>query len=207
MKKAPIGLQEEWKTNLGLSPGHPQFGDIKTTLAEVEIFNSLTEDELFQLEQIVHLRVYRPQEIIVRQGDPGVGMFIIHSGTADIMLTVPSATVKVRKEGNTFAEIENEGLIQLARLSEFQFFGEMSLLDGDRRAATVIAIEPTYVVGFFRADLIELISRSPKLGFKIIFRLSQLMNLRLQESLKEFRNDQGTLRALKGELRKGGDGY
>ena len=185
MEKAARGLKEEWSIDLDLSRG--QVDDIETILAGVEMFKSLAEDELLQVERIVHPRTYHRQEVIVRQGDPGVGMYIIQSGSADVLL-----------------EVEDGGVIPLARLGERQFFGEMSLLDGAPRAASVVAVERTLVIGFFRADLMDLIARSPQLGFKIVFRLSQLMNARLRETLQEFRDAQQTLRALEG-VREGGD--
>ena len=131
----------------------------------------------------MHLRTYLPNEVIVRQGAPGVGMYIIQTGTADVLLEVSEGEV-----------------IKLVTLGERQFFGEMSLLDGAARAASVAARERTRIIGFFRADLMDLVSQSPRLGLKIIYRLTQLMADRLGETLQEYRNVQQELLTLKDEV-------
>ncbi len=87
-------------------------------------------------------------------------------------------------------------VVHLATLGDGQFFGEMSLLGGAPRAASVTAIERSYIIGFFQADLMDLISHSPRLGFKIVYQISQLMNERLRDTLQEFRGVQRTLREL-----------
>ena len=177
MEKIAKQLAEEWGPNRSVS--REDSVDRREVLARVKIFEILTGEELLQIERIVHRRVYRPREVVVRQGNPGVGMYIIQSGSVNVQL-----------------EAEEERVIHLATLGDGQFFGEMSLLDGAPRAASVTAIERSYIIGFFRADLMDLIYHSPRLGFKIVYQISQLMNQRLGDTLQEFRSVQRTLREL-----------
>ena len=179
-------VDEEWDADLGLA--HQRTQDIRGILSVIEIFSALTQDELRQVGWIVHLRSYLPNEVIVEQGAPGVGMYIIQSGSADVILEVAEGEV-----------------IKLATLGERQFFGEMSLLDGAPRAASVVAVERTRVIGFFRADLMDLIERHPRLGLKIVLQLSRLMGQRLRETLNDFRAVQQTLRMLQAKEPKGSE--
>jgi CRP/FNR family cyclic AMP-dependent transcriptional regulator len=88
----------------------------------------------------------------------------------------------------------------LATLGPGRIFGEMSLLDGEPRAASVVSTARSHVLGFFKADLMDLTAHSPSLGFKIIYRLGQLMQERLIETLGEYRNiEQSTRRDLRRE--------
>jgi CRP-like cAMP-binding protein len=167
---------EEWGEVLGLP--YKRTDDLVEILSGVKIFDILSDEELRQVERIVHRRTYHPQEVIVRQGDPGVGMYIIQSGSANVLL----------KAGE-------DRTIRLATLGPGQFFGEMSLLDGAPRAASVVSVERSLLIGFFQADLMDLIDSWPRLGFKIVLRISQLMNGRLRETLAEYRGVRRDLRS------------
>ena len=183
MLRQPDG---EWGNVVDLS--HQEADDLLDVLAGVKIFETLTGEELRRIERIVHRRVYLPEEVVVHQGNPGLGMYIIQSGSADVLL-----------------EAEDGRMIRLATLGDGQFFGEMSLLDGAPRAASVVTVEKSRIIGFFRADLMDLIAHSPRLGFKIVLRISQLMSERLGETLQEFRLVQRSLHELQ-EVETGGNG-
>ena len=178
MEDAVRQADEEWGSSLGAV--EKQTENLAEVLGRVPVFAHLESDELRQVERIVHRRTYRPQETIVRQGAPGVGMYAIQSGAASVLL-----------------ESEDGQVIRLAELSDGQFFGEMSLLDASPRSASVAASERTEVIGFFRVDLMEIIAESPRLGYKIVYRLTLLMAQRLRETLLEFREAQAALRRLR----------
>ena len=82
---------------------------------------------------------------------------------------------------------------RLATLTDGNFFGEMSLLDGSARAASVVATERSQLIGFFRADLMDLIARSPRLGLKIVSHITQLLAERLRSTVKEYRSLEASL--------------
>lgn len=176
LRKPPDQPDEEWGEVLGLP--HKRTDDLYQILSGVKIFDILSDEELRQVERIVHRRIFNPQEVIVRQGDPGVGMYIIQSGSANVLLRAGE-----------------DRTIRLATLGHGQFFGEMSLLDGAPRAASVVSVEQSLLIGFFQADLMDLIDRWPRLGFKIVLRISQLMSGRLSETLTEYRGVKRDLRS------------
>ena len=64
-------------------------------------------------------------------------------------------------------------------------FGELALLDEEPRSATAIAKSPSKLIGFFRTDLLTLMSRDPKLGNKIMMDLSRVLGERLRQTNKE----------------------
>ena len=73
-------------------------------------------------------------------------------------------------------------------------FGEISLIDGAPRTASVVSTTRSHVLGFFKADLMDLIEHAPDLGFKILYRLTQLLGEKLLESLTDFRSQEHQLR-------------
>ncbi|MGD9898901.1 MAG: cyclic nucleotide-binding domain-containing protein [Calditrichaceae bacterium] len=137
-----------------------QADNIYTVLKEIPIFHELDKKELRSVERILHRRTYKVDEIIFNENEPGVGMFIIQSGKVNITLG------KEKK--------------LLATLGKGDFFGEMALLLEGPRTATVTAIEPAVMLGFFQPDLFNLLETSPHTGNKILQRLAQMIAERLR---------------------------
>lgn len=90
-------------------------------------------------------------------------MYVIEHGKVEIIFRDDAGTEK-----------------KLAVLADGDFFGELSLLDESPRSATALAKTESKIIGFFRPDLIDLLSRSPKLGTKILFKLGEVIGTRLR---------------------------
>ncbi len=137
-------------------------GDICHVLKGMPIFQKLTRRELNAVARILHEREYQPEEIIFRENEPGMGMYIIDSGNVVIL-----------------SEAAN---LELTELNAGAFFGEMSLLDAAPRSATAKARSTCRIFGFFQPDLFGLIERNPHLGIKIVLGLSRLICERLRQT-------------------------
>ena len=59
------------------------------------------------------------------------------------------------------------------------FFGEISLISEENRIFNALAISNCELIAFFRTDLLEIITRSPKLGNKILLNLATVLGNRL----------------------------
>ena len=90
------------------------------TLAGVDILAALSEAQRRELVEAARPLLYAAGETIVRESDPGSSMFVLVHGEAAVTLA--------RTDG------------ELARLRDGAFFGEMSLLTGEPRTATVTAV-------------------------------------------------------------------
>jgi CRP-like cAMP-binding protein len=142
-------------------------------LQRIPIFQDFTRREFAKIEDILHHRSFAVEEAIVREGEKGVGMYIILTGQVQILHT--------GDQGQP---------IRLATLGPGDFFGEQALLDESPRTASAVAVEPCQAIGFFRPDMLELIDRNPRMGLKVIMRLSQMISVRLRQTnrlLKEAR--------------------
>ncbi len=139
-------------------------GDILPVLRTIPIFEGLGFNDLKKIELIVHQRTFMPEETIFYERQPGAGMYIIKKGLIKLTKTV------------------NEERVKIGELRDGEFFGEMSLLDEYPRSAEATAVEKTEALGIFRPDLFSLIENNPKLGFKILLRLSKRLASRLRET-------------------------
>ena len=153
--------------------------DLETILKRIPLFRRVNRRGLKKLEKIVHQRTYRRGETIFRQEELGLGMYVIRSGSVDI--------VQERPDGSPY---------QLAHLKRGDFFGEISLLIESPRSASAVASEPTQLIGLFRPDLLDLIERDPRLGVKIVLPLSVLLAERLRQTNEALSQAQGETRSV-----------
>ena len=86
--------------------------ELITRLKENFLFELLSNKELSFIEQIVHVRTYRANEVIFRQGEAGVGMYIIKKGNVDIY------------SAENIPGQENQNETKVTSLSEGDFFGQ-----------------------------------------------------------------------------------
>ncbi|MEX2405807.1 MAG: cyclic nucleotide-binding domain-containing protein [Actinomycetota bacterium] len=111
--------------------------DATSRLAQVPIFSECTKRELTIIGRAAKEVSHREGTVIAREGERGVGLFLILEGQC-----------KVSIGGKT-----------KAKLGPGDFFGEVALLDGGPRTATVTALTPVRLVGItgwvFRGLLME----------------------------------------------------
>jgi len=137
-------------------------GRIIPVLRTVSLFEGLAFRDLKKIELIVHERTFMPDEIVFYERQPGAGMYIIKKGLIKLTKTT------------------NGEKVTIAEVGEGEFFGEMSLLEDYPRSAEATAVVKTEVLGIFRPDLFDLIDRNPRLGSKILMKLSQRLSSRLR---------------------------
>lgn len=144
---------------------------IRTGLKENILFQDLSGSELRLLENIINVRQYRPGESIFRQGEVGVGMYIILSGTVNVYVEeLQAQTAEVRTT-------------HVTQLKAGDFFGELALVEeASRRSASATAHEDTVLIGFFKPDLVEIVERNASAGVKILLRLAEVLGTRLRQT-------------------------
>ncbi|OFX12784.1 MAG: hypothetical protein A2V59_03685 [Armatimonadetes bacterium RBG_19FT_COMBO_69_19] len=115
-------------------------------LRKVPIFKGLPAKELEFIARSVKERVYEPAAVIVKQGDPGVGFFMIMEGRVD-----------VGHDGHKIRE-----------MGPGEFFGEMALMEERIRTATVTAKERTRCLQLVRWDFRALLKENPELAVRML---------------------------------------
>jgi small-conductance mechanosensitive channel len=114
-------------------------------LTNVSLFAPLSDEEVDKLSRASRLWVFAPEEKIVRRGQKGNSMFIVHIG---------SVSVQIREDGK---------IKTIRQLKEGEFFGEMALFTGEPRTATVVANEETQVLEITHECLKPLLEENPEL--------------------------------------------
>lgn len=122
---------------------------ILNALRRVEFLSVLGPEELDVVAGEAKIQIYLPGEVIVRQGDVGTEFFFILEGDAEVR----------RGEGETSATV--------AALNPVQFFGEMALLTGEPRSATIVAKTRLEVLVISKEALARPIMVNPVLAERI----------------------------------------
>lgn len=128
---------------------------IAERLAAVDIFAPLSGDETTMLAQAAVSHVFAPGETVIRAGDPGESMFVVHKG-------------RVRVQVN-----ENGRPRTVATLNEGDFFGEMALFTGEPRTANVLALEETEVLEIGHAAMKRVFDTNPDLVESLSFIMAE----------------------------------
>lgn len=135
-------------------------------LAQVDLFDAFDEAETAALADGMAERLYREGAIIVRQGEPGASLFLIAEGVLDVSVATEGRTEPVR----------------LDRMVPGEVFGEMSLLTGQPRTASVVAATDAVVYEIHRDHLDPILHRRPE----IAARLADLMAQRQRRNRERF---------------------
>ena len=119
-------------------------------LKHVALFQDLDRKSLEAIANAAVEQSYTPGQDVVRQGDTGVGAFIIKSGRVEA--------------------VQDRGGHQhkLAELKSGDVFGEMALLDEFPRSATVRAIEPTTCLGIQRWHFKGILESHPQIALTLL---------------------------------------
>jgi CRP/FNR family transcriptional regulator, cyclic AMP receptor protein len=138
--------------------------DRANLLKRIRLFNSLTDNELFDLSPKVMLREFKKNHVILHEEDTNSFMYIIVQGK-----------VKIYQIGSQGREM----ILSVHGAGEF--FGEMSLIDGKTDPATVAAMETSLIAIISRNDFYFLLHSQKK----ILENLLELLCSRLRESWKK----------------------
>lgn len=125
--------------------------DRVSSLKNTELFRALEDGDLEKLSTKLRERVYPPNTAIVREGASGDAMFIIKNGQVEVK----------KREQNLGVDLT------IATLGMGACFGEMALLTGKPRSATVIAIAATELFVLEKKDFDALLLEHPSISISI----------------------------------------
>jgi CRP/FNR family cyclic AMP-dependent transcriptional regulator len=126
------------------------------------LWGGLGEEDRGSIVALCKERSFEANDRIVKKGDKGTGFYLILNGL-----------VEVKSGSNT-----------LAKLGAGQFFGEMSLLDGEPRSADVVALEPTRCLVLNPQELNQIVESNPKIATAMLRELTRRLRATTQ-SIRE----------------------
>lgn len=132
----------------------------RDALARVPLFSGLAPRHLKKLADLTEEQQYMEGARVVREGDIGDTFYVIREGEAKV--------------------VSGAGRV-VNRLRPGDFFGEISLLDGGPRTATVIADTPLRMLALPRKAFLQVLKQEPVVGVKLLGHTA-LMLRRLERS-------------------------
>jgi CRP/FNR family cyclic AMP-dependent transcriptional regulator len=120
-------------------------------LKKIPLFSSLTDEELEVINKVSVVKKFPKEHLILLEDEEGDTLFIIIKGK-----------VKV----TTFSEYGKEVIFSI--LYDGDFFGDMALLDGKPRSASVVALEDSEVRLIRRPDFISLLEKHPSISLTLL---------------------------------------
>ena len=124
-------------------------------LRKIQIFEGLNVSELAAIASVTEEKIYPEGETVIREGEQGDTMYMIVSG-----------------EVSVFKEHEGSN-IELDRIKEGDYFGEMALFDEMVRSATIVTTKETRVLVLHKHEFREIVREYPQIALHICRVLSQ----------------------------------
>ena len=129
-------------------------------LRSVSLFSQFTDEEVAHLFALSRVRAYRPGEFIVKEGERGTTFYYVVSGQAEVLKG---------KDG--------EHPTVLATLNPGEYFGEMALLDGSIRSASVVARTEIECLLVPEWEFMATLRNHAEMAIKVLRVLSQRLRL------------------------------
>jgi CRP/FNR family transcriptional regulator, cyclic AMP receptor protein len=144
-----------------------------SVLKYIPLFSELSEKDLKEIIKLAVRQVYKKDNMILIEEEIGSTMFIILEGRVKIS--------RISEEGRE---------VILSILSEGDFFGEMSILDGQNRSANVVTLDDSKIMVIRREDFLQMLHDYPQIAINLLKELahrlrrsdSQIKSLSLQNA-------------------------
>jgi len=138
---------------------------ISKILKEVPIFKMLGKESIDFIIERLKFKTFDNNEIIFRVGDPGDTMYIIISGSVDIIINGPGG--------------KSEQIV--ASLGPGDYFGEMALLTGETRSASVKTTDSCEMFLLHQNDFDVILERFPSISLS----MGRIVSKRLRDTLSK----------------------
>lgn len=125
-------------------------------LSKVSVFSQMKKEDVQRIAKLAKYHLFHEGDVIIREGDPGRQLFIIVSGKVEIIKGLGQ---------------KNERRVKI--FGPQGYFGEMALIDGLIRSASVVAKKETKVLSLNQLDLCQEIEKYPTLAIELLQMLSR----------------------------------
>ena len=140
-----LDMEEEERPSIPVAPAEPE-SPTGARMAMTPLFSDFTPEELGGVFAHLKHHAIAAGDILVREGEPGHSLFVLCEGKVKVTTMEPKGKP-----------------VLLAEMKEGDFFGEVALLTGKPRTATITSIEDTEVLELTRQDLESLEAKHPRI--------------------------------------------
>ena len=130
--------------------------DVIELLRKVPLFTELSDGELNRISQVAIPRSFPRETRVFHEGDAGDACYIVRTGSCRVTREHPDGRA-----------------ITLANLGPGAIFGELAMLDGEARSASVEATEDTELLALPASDMRFLIREHPGMAEKLVVALTR----------------------------------
>lgn len=141
-------------------------------LEQIDFLDGVAAEELAQLRQVLKFCEFKAGDIICREGDPGDKMWLLVKGSVSVRLHVNN-----RRGGR-----------RIASLGRGTVVGEMALIEGARRSASIIADEDIACYQLSDSDFNTLLRERPELATRIMRNAARELVRRLRRTSEDLRH-------------------
>ena len=124
-------------------------------LATIELFQGLDQVQLARIATTSQWHDFADGDTIVKEGDADGQMYVVVTGSARIWM----------------------GGQPLRTVGPGEYFGEMSLLDGQPRSASIIATAPVQAISIARFNFLALLKEHPDIAEELLIEMSRRLRL------------------------------
>jgi CRP-like cAMP-binding protein len=129
----------------------PRVDPLRDVLDRIPVFRDLEPRALAEVRALARRRTCAPQEIVFRQGDVGDGLYVIATGFLKASISGPTGTSTT-----------------LSIMGPSEMFGELSLLDGGARSATITAVTRADLLAIDREPFLQLFRSRPSVAIALV---------------------------------------
>ena len=142
------------------------------SLRRVEVLAGLTDTQLTRVAAICHIETHNAQDVIVQEGDPSDDIYVIHTGSVEIVLASSRVTAET---------LAAPGPKAIVSLGQGQIFGEMALIDMGPRSATVrCTADASQLYVIHRDDFVQLCEQDTDIGYTVMRNLAADLSFKLR---------------------------
>jgi len=127
------------------------------------MFGALKPSEIMRVLHIVEVEHLDKGDVVFEDGDPGDAWFVLYEGSVDVV-----------------KESQGEKTV-IATRRKPECFGEMAILDGSPRSATVRAAKDSIVLRIQRSNFNKLLEDGELVAYKLVYQMAVLMSQRQRE--------------------------
>ncbi len=151
------------------SPAAKHFAAVLKKLQQIPIFEEIRDDEEFmgRLSGICRTKRFHKGETIISEDDLGSEMYIVYAGAVEIK--------KRTRAGDDYTVV-------ILKAEYNVFFGELALIDDDKRSATVIATEDSEFLVITKEDFVRLGDENPSIGLPVTRSIAKILASRLRKT-------------------------
>jgi SulP family sulfate permease len=162
----------EWMEEETLRGSLERGQSTQLALEEIDFFDGVPEQDLARLRQVLKLREFRAGEAICREGDPGDKMWLLVKGSVSVRLDVADNRISRR----------------ITSLTRGTVFGEMALIEGARRSATIVADEDVACYELSGDDFDVLSRENPAIAATVMRNTARELARRLRRTSEDLRH-------------------